>query len=111
MTEREMWAENSYRTPPVFCWHCHQVLDALTRIEGGSPDPVGSLALCLYCGAMALVADADLNLRPPTHEELDELRDDEDFCVDQFIPFMWARQKMMLDAHIRDRSEGRSEGL
>jgi hypothetical protein len=102
MTEREMWAENSYRTPQASCWHCHRSYDALTRIEGHRPDPVGSLALCLFCGAIAFVADADLTLRPPTKSELEELRADRDFMTTQFMPFMWARQQMILDAHLRD---------
>jgi len=58
----------------------------------------GSVSLCLYCGAVALVGP-DLILYPPSREELDEMQEDESF-MKQYISFIWARQYVMIKENL-----------
>ena len=91
--------------PVTLCWHCDRALDDASEMleEGGRPTP-GAVSLCLYCGAVAFFGP-DLELRPPTEEELDELGKDVDFKK-QYMRFVWARQYVMLrQSTMRERED------
>lgn len=94
-------------TPVTLCWHCDRPLDAATSIDDKGqeqhPSP-GAVSLCLYCGAVAFF-EADLRLRAPTEEELNELSKDEAFRH-QYVNFSWARQYVMRkESLLRDRDD------
>lgn len=94
------------RTPAALCWHCDRMLDGATGFgptENERPGP-GAVALCLYCGAVALF-DADLELRPPTEGELERLGANKEELRVAFARFSWARQHVMIKESLM-RPEG-----
>jgi hypothetical protein len=95
---------DSTRTPLTICWHCDRALDAATPIDDDAVPEPGAVSLCMYCGAVSYF-EHDLRLRPPTHAELDELEQNDEFRR-QYVRFAWARQRVMLQANLlRDRSD------
>jgi hypothetical protein len=97
--------DDVYRYPITMCWHCDRPLDAARNIPGqeGMPEP-GAVSLCFYCGAVAVFEEGNL-LRPPTEDELDELRQDHEFMA-TFAGFSWHRQYVMIkESLMRDRED------
>ena len=67
-------AEHLYAMVP-FCPHCGRRAESFRLLcERGGPAP-GKAALCNQCGTWS-VWDDDMDLRPPTIEELDVLDND-----------------------------------
>lgn len=56
---------------PQVCPNCGAVLEALTSIGGGVPDP-GTVGCCLYCGTYQVLGE-DLKLRKPHPGEIESL--------------------------------------
>lgn len=87
---------NDYETPLALCWHCDRALTGAATIDGSDYEPAeGGLSFCLYCGTIS-VFDADIILRPPTVELLEELRQDAQFRQ-AFTYFQWSRQRLLLE--------------
>lgn len=58
------------------CLYCHRRVDCHGQIKGpgeadDSPDP-GDATICLYCGGL-MVFSAELTLRKPTRDELEQM--------------------------------------
>lgn len=92
------------RTPQVLCWHCDRMLDGLTPAKDDPIPEPGGVTICLYCGAVGILAD-DLSMRQPIKEELDKLGEDPEFRS-IFAQVIWARQYVMLNENLmRDRDD------
>jgi hypothetical protein len=96
---------DAFHYPITVCWHCDRPLDAARNIPGqeATPEP-GAISLCFYCGAVA-VFEEGLALRAPTEEELDEMRQDNEF-MSTYVSFAWHRQYVMIRENLmRDRED------
>lgn len=90
---------------PSICWHCDRMVDALTPTGDKpdiTPDP-GSVTLCLYCGAVAIVGE-EMTLERPTKEDLDEIIKNDEFRM-TYANFSWARQYVMIKGSLMRNRE------
>jgi hypothetical protein len=97
--------DDAYRYPITVCWHCDRPLDAASPPgeDQGGPQ-AGAVSLCLYCGAIAIFEDENFQ-RPPTKDELDEMRRDNEF-MSTYVGFAWHRQYLMIEQSLlRDRED------
>jgi hypothetical protein len=60
------------RTAECHCLNCNRLLDAVSDIGMGKDPSEGDLALCVYCGAVMILAQ-DLTPRAFTKEEAERL--------------------------------------
>ena len=61
------------RLPPSSCPRCGRVQDAHTHATGEKTPRPGDVVICFYCLAVN-VYGAELRMRTPTGDEMDELR-------------------------------------
>lgn len=88
--------EGVTRTPQVFCPRCNHQLNALGTPDGlpGDRGPQeGDVSICIECGQL-LIIQADLTMRLPTQEEIDNAVDDPKIydLVEQWMDFDNARR-------------------
>ncbi|MEP7317182.1 MAG: hypothetical protein ABI921_00520 [Panacibacter sp.] len=55
------------------CYACYRVIEVPASITNDKKPHPGAFTVCFYCGHIS-VLDADLNLKPATQQELDQLQ-------------------------------------
>lgn len=89
--------------PMTVCWHCDRPMDCMSPLEDGTLPKPGSISLCLYCGAVAVIGP-ELLLYPPSEAELDEMKEDREF-MNNYMSFAWARQYLMIHHNLLRQGE------
>jgi hypothetical protein len=69
------------------------MLDAMDSIEENQEPIPGAIALCIFCGAIAIL-DNELRMIRPTEQVLNRLEKNEEFRK-TYMQFSWGRQYLM----------------